>query len=542
MNSSMKTSKILILFFVIFLFADYLRTVTDAMIDRSADNLLYCGIAIMWATYLKRRIPDKRMQKVLIGLAMNLVLLFLIRTCKYVLFEKNTILWYMYYIPLTFMPLMLYLMTKRIGEIQVEDTEKSDKYYIAGFILLNLMILTNDLHQLVFRFTTPGDIDTYTYGIGYVLTIAWIAIFILLGLYNLYRVCRLPQSRGKFWVVITPLLIGIGAIVLDIFHMVPMINDTKIYQFQEVVLVMVIATVEACIYIGLIPSNDGYEEIFENSSINACIVDHKNQVVYSSCEKNMIREDVRLAANIDNVMIDDFTRLHACGINGGMVYFTEDIREIVKLNHMLEEATEVISAEQEMIEAENQMIADEVLYKTKSKLYDDIARIVHPQVLMIEDCLSRCERESEEFCNYMAKAMVLNAYIKRRINLSLIAMEQEQISLTELGLAIAESLTYLTYSDIITNVLNDVKNMMINAKRCIETYDAFEKLIEVYYENMTACMVTIDEKQNLPILRITVETTVGTSLLSKYFEEYEVFEDEDAIGVTISLLEGGGAL
>ncbi|MDO5156236.1 MAG: histidine kinase N-terminal 7TM domain-containing protein [Eubacteriales bacterium] len=512
------------------------------MIERSAENLLFCIILIIWAVNLRRRILDAQIQKILISLAMSIVFLFGIRTAKYTIFDKNTILWYMYYIPLTMMPLMVFFMAKRISGQQASDGNRFDRYLLIGLVFLNGMILTNDLHQLVFRFTTPGDIDTYTYGMGYIITIVWIATFVLLALYRLYRVCSLPQSRSKIWVPVIPLLMGMIAIVIDIFHMVPMINNTKIYQFQEIVLLMVIFIVEACIQIGIIPSNDGYEEIFTNSKINACITDHSNQVVYSSDEQHIISEAVRREGNTKKIMLDAYTRLHASAINGGVVYYTEDIQEIVKLNHMLEEAAEVISAEKEMIEAENQLLADETMYKTKNRLYDDIARIVRPQVLMIEECLTGCEQKPEAFDTYMSKAMVLNAYIKRRINLSLIAMEQEQISLTEISLAIAESLTYLNYSKISTSILNNVKNKTADADCCIKAYDAFEELLEAYYEKMSACMVTIDEKMDQTILRMTVETTVGASLLSKRFNAYEVFEGEDMIDVTISLLKGGGAL
>lgn len=540
MANYLRKSKNIILLVVLFLFAEYLRIISDQMIEKSAENLLFCVILIMWAAYLRRRILDEQTRKVLINLAMSIVFLFVVRTAKYTIFDKNTILWYMYYLPLTMMPLWLFFMSERIGG-QTPRRGRLDKVYILGLVLLNGMILTNDWHQLVFRFKIPGNIDVYSYGIGYVITILWIAIFSLHTLYNLYRVCSLPQSRNKFWVPLVPLLIGVMAIALDLFQLVPRVNDTKIYLFQEIVLLMVIFIVEACIYIGIIPSNDGYEEIFANSKLNACITDDSGRVAYSSDEDHTISEEMRLAGKSKSVMLDEYTRLHASTINGGVVYYTEDIQEIVKLNHMLEEAAEVIAAENEMIAAENKLLADEALYKTKNKLYDDIARIVRPQVLMIEECLQNCEKDPAAFRTYMAKATVLNAYIKRRINLSLIAMEQKQIPLAELGFAVAESLTYLNYSRIATNILNNVKAGTAEANSCIRAYDAFEELLEAYYDKMSACMVTIDEKKDKTILRVTVETEVGASLLPKNFETYEVYADEDMIDVTISLLKGGAA-
>lgn len=424
MRSFLKKSKNFIWFWALFLFAEYLRILADNAIERSAENLLFCIIVMIWAVSLRRRIFDAQMRKVLLGLAMSVVILFVVRTCKYVIFDENTILWYMYYIPLTMMPVYVFFMTRRIKRQQASDTNRLDICCGVGLVLLNGMILTNDLHQFVFRFETPDDINTYSYGIGYMITIAWIAIFVILALYTLYRVCRLPQSRSKIWVPVIPLVIGTMAIAMEVFHMVPKINDTKIYLFQEIVIPMVVFIVESCIYIGIIPSNDGYEEIFANSKINACKTDDEGQVVYSADEKHMISEELRKEGKNKRVMIDDYTRLHSTAINGGMLYYTEDIQ------------------------------------------------------------------------NYMAKAMVLNAYIKRRINLSLIAMEHAQMQLEELSLAIEESLTYLKYSKKSTSILNNVRKGRADADSYIKVYDAFEELLEAYYEKMSAYMVTIDEKKD----------------------------------------------
>lgn len=539
MISSIKKYKNIILLLVLFLFAEYLRVVTEFLIDRSADNIVFCMIAMIWAVYLKRRIIEEKTQKVLLGLAMSIVVLFVVRICKYAIFDKNTILWYMYYLPLTTVPLLVFFMSRGDMSKKRKNAAIFEKCCIGGLVLLNLMILTNDLHQLIFRFTTPGNIDKYTYGIGYWITLGWIVGFTLTALYNLFRVCSLPQSRSKIWIPLIPMTICVLALVLDLFHAVPMVNNTKIYQFQEIFLFMIISIVEALIYIGIISSNDGYEEIFTSSEVNACITDQTNKVVYSSDSHHMINEENRIAANTKKVMIDDYTRLHLRNISGGAVYYTEDIKGIVTLNHKLEEVAEVISDENAMIEAENKLLADEAMYRTKNKLYDDIARIVRPQVLMIEECLEGCEREPERFTTYISKASVLNAYIKRRINLSLIAMENEMLSLEELHLAIAESLYYLKYSDVFCSIMNEIDEGNVDAKLCIGVYDYFEQLIEAYYDKMSALMVTIDEKKGNPVIRITIETTAGSIPLLRPSYKHEVYEEEDTVRVTISISEGG---
>lgn len=522
-----------IFFLLLFIIAEYMRTVLDFPIEKSADNLLFCLIVMVWMVQIRRRIIEDMPRKIITGLAMSLLLLYVVSIAKYILFEKNTILWYMYYIPLTSMPVLAFFLSK------YRDWKRGYLWCVAGLIPINLMILTNDWHQMVFRFREPGNIRDYTYYPGYVIAILWIAGFAAAALYHLYRSCRLPQVRNRIWVPMIPVFMGVLMLVLSVTGKVPVVNNSIVWRFQDVVLFMVIAIADVLIQTGILPSNDGYEEIFVSSGINACITDGDNRVIYSSDPEQLIDQEKRMAACDGRVMVDDYTRLHAEKINGGMVYFTEDIRDIVELNHKLEEAAEVISDENAMIEAENQLLADEAEYKTKNKLYDDIAVLVHPQVLMIEECLGKCEQDSEHFAEYLAKAAVLNAYIKRRINLSLIAMENEDLPLAELSFAMSESLIYLKYSDVVTDIFNHAEEKNIKAECCIGVYDYFESMLEAYYDRMSAVMVTVDEKKGRTAVRITLETDCGKDLLLPCPFPAEIYEEEDMISVTILLAEGG---
>lgn len=525
--------KNLIFLLLLFFLAEYARVVLDFLIEKSADNLIFCLIIMVWNIQIRRRIIEDRPRKFFTGLAMSLFFLYVIRTAKYILFDKNTILWYMYYIPLTVIPVLSFFLSK------YREWKKNYLWCIAGLIPLNLMILTNDWHQMVFHFRNSWDINDYSYYPGYVITILWIAFFSIASMYNLYRSCSLPQVRNRIWVPLIPFFMDVILLVISVAGKIPVINNTIIWSFMDVVLFMIIAIVEALVQTGILPSNEGYEEIFANSGVNACITDGDNRVVYSSDREKLIDEEKRNAVGVGRVMVDDYTRLHANPINGGTVYFTEDIRGIVELNHKLEEAAEIINDENVMIEAQNRLLADEAVYKTKNKLYDDIATIVHPQVLMIEECLEKCEQDSEFFAKYMAKAAVLNAYIKRRINLSLIAMENEAFPLTELSLAMTESLIYLKYSNVATDIFNNVEEKSINAEQCIGVYDYFQSLLEAYYDQMSAVMVTFCEKQRRTEVRITLETDRGRELLQQCSFPHEIYEDEDLVSITILLSEGG---
>ncbi|MBQ1171985.1 MAG: hypothetical protein IIX48_05230 [Lachnospiraceae bacterium] len=62
--------------------------------------------------------------------------------------------------------------------------------------ILDLLVLTNDLHQLVFIF--PADavvwMDDYHHAIGYFLTVVWLLLCVVIALVTMLFKCRIPHS------------------------------------------------------------------------------------------------------------------------------------------------------------------------------------------------------------------------------------------------------------------------------------------------------------------------------------------------------------
>ena len=142
-------------------------------------NMIYIGLAMAWGFSISRRTlhrDDRRW--LLLGCAMAVLWLFL-RAVKYRFFSDDTItrhLWYLYYVPQILAPLFSLFAALQLG--RREDDALSRKWYLL-FIPAALLIggvLTNDLHQLVFR-AVPGAATLeadYTHGWMYYLAMTWI--------------------------------------------------------------------------------------------------------------------------------------------------------------------------------------------------------------------------------------------------------------------------------------------------------------------------------------------------------------------------------
>ena len=62
--------------------------------------------------------------------------------------------------------------------------------------ILFLLVMTNDLHRLVFTFPR-GMAEENGYAVGYYLVWGWLTICALMLLFVLYHKCRIPGSRRK---------------------------------------------------------------------------------------------------------------------------------------------------------------------------------------------------------------------------------------------------------------------------------------------------------------------------------------------------------
>ena len=147
--------------------------------------------------------------------------------------------------------------------------------------MLIALFLSNDVHQLAFRFR-PGFenwVDNYSYGVLYYLAIAWIVGCVLAALMITVRFSTV-NGTGKSGLlplgVILLALAGVGVYVfMDFRH-------TRIMNVPELFCFCVASFWEACLQTGLIPSNTGYDLLFKNSHLCASITDEGGKTVYDS--------------------------------------------------------------------------------------------------------------------------------------------------------------------------------------------------------------------------------------------------------------------
>lgn len=187
--------------------------------------------------------------------------------------------WYLYYIPLIFIPLLMFLSVLYVGRPHSRPISRRWKLLYIPAVLLVVGMLTNDIHQLAFGFPDglAGWNDTdYTYGPVYYAVVVWIAVLFIAIMVIVFARCAVPANRKKIWVPALTFAIGIIytlLIVLNIHNVL-----TEMLRVPEMGCVLFAAFMESLIIVHLFPSNDSYSDFWNASSIGAGIMDERTGI------------------------------------------------------------------------------------------------------------------------------------------------------------------------------------------------------------------------------------------------------------------------
>ena len=495
-------------------------------------NLIYIGLAMAWGFSISRRTlhrDDRRW--LLLGCAMAVLWLFL-RAVKYRFFSDDTItrhLWYLYYVPQILATLFSLFAALQLG--RREGDALSRKWYLL-FIPAALLIggvLTNDLHQLVFR-AVPGAATLeadYTHGWMYYLAMTWIVGLLLATGIIVYRKCRVSESRRYAWI---PLCVFLGGFALCALSFA---NIYTFHKMPECFCLTFAAFWESCLQVGLIPTNGHYRFFFSESTVAAQIVNGRGEPVYRAKNAPNLTPDQLEAAACESILLNADTRLQSAPVQDGRVYWLEDISKINRIQAQLAEINARLSEENELIQAENELKRQRAQIEEQNRLMDAMLSLVQPQLLAINRLLSDKSAQS------LKHICILGAYVKRRVNLALICDKKMVVPVDELAHCIRESLTYLTQYGAVCALHQEGRDS-VSSREAQTAYDFFEDCLEAALPSFSALMVRLECGERFSI-RLMLEDAAGLPNVDQYrtLGKLTIDDADGALCATLSFDRGG---
>lgn len=477
------------------LFRDNFKSISSNIII----FLLFVFSAFIWISQIKRRIIHPKVQKYLVATGYMVILLIFVRTVKFVFFPDGHIacrfIWYFYYAPQTFMALFMFFAVLHavlhIGKSQNQTISKWWRLLYIPATLIVLFVLTNDFHQLAFKFIDGFDNwNKYTHGIGYNLAILWVIILFLAILIISLSRCAVSDYRKNIWKPLVPLLVGM--IYIIIFFIDSNNIFMQLFKTTEIICFIFPAYIESLILAQLFPSNDNYEALWSASNLSGGIISLKGDICCRSKKCVSVTLEQIIKAEHENVPLNDgniILKSHA--INGGYGYWVRDISDINKITDELENLGDLLMQEQIMLEKENRISEEKAKIEQQTMIYNEIAKSSQNQIEKLKGLLENPPENEKDFETIMKYIAILNAYIKRHSNMVLYLHRKSCFNSDELRYAISESLEYIQLYGI-TAYGNYQGEKTVSGKYVLLAYEIFEAAIESAIPGADAVMVNLE--------------------------------------------------
>lgn len=403
-------------------------------ITRSA---IYIGIIASWGVSVRKRIIQVSVRRYLSCISALMVAWLTFRSAKFHFVQNPTLshqLWYWYYLALLFIPLFALFVSVSLDKPENYRLPKKLLYLYIIPTLILLMVITNDLHQLVFIFPN-GEIvidGLYEYGIGICFVVGWQIICGSIAVAIMIARCRIKTNKALLSLPIVPLITAMVYILIYSFNF-------KFFNFilgdMTVTLCLLITSVfECCIKCGLIQSNVGYDSMFAATTISSQITDSDFNVIHTSATAMSTSKEAMAKAVSEPVLLDENTVLKGHAIRKGYVFWNEDITELVNVSRELEMTHEELIDTGDVIKEESKQKKYWLQIVEENKLYDIIEEQTASQIAFLKAAISKLKDTDDlnEAKKLLGEIVVVGTYIKRKSNLILICGEKNAVDAKEL--------------------------------------------------------------------------------------------------------------
>lgn len=359
---------------------------------------IFLIVFIIWTFTLQYRIFQNSIKKYVVNIGVLLVFWIIVRIVKSVINEDITnLLWYLYYLPMIFIPTLYYLCSKKILENQ-----KKSAYVIPIVVssILFLLVLTNDLHRLVF--SALDESYNYERRLGYFLICVWI-FYQLIESTIVLGVRKMSKDKDwRFSIVFLPIIVGL---VYTILYVKNVSFIVKI-DFSLVLIFLFFIGIESLLQFKLIPNNTRYKKPFIKSNLNMAIISNRGNVVLETLNKitvpDYIIDDI-LNKKVKKKYNNDYEILE---ISNGYAITMRNNEGIKKLRNEINKKNNELIKQQELLKNEQSIREKIYELELKKEINSELENNIREKKQEIESLLDLSENiDKDENISITSKKM-----------------------------------------------------------------------------------------------------------------------------------------
>ena len=473
---------------------------------------LYLLLFALWGFSLDRRIIQRQTLHCLHLTAALMLLWLILRTLKYSVVTgpaAGRYIWYLYYLPMLFLPLLWVYIALSMGKS--EDYRLSRGIGMLSIIpaALFLLVITNDLHQQVFAFKSgvPGlpVSGTYSYRPLYFICLGWMVVCMAFSLVCLFRKSRIPSGEGKR---IMPFVLGCAMLLYGILYLSGIPAVRWWFGDMNVMFCLLYAAIyESCIRCRMIPSNTGYVELFEATTLAACIADRSGRIVLRSRAAD---ENMTCPQEGQRIVRPDGMRISSAPISGGYAVWQDNVRQLAELRTRLN--ANKVEMERNKKKLKDAYLVQKSLHELteKNRIYNELEAKHSRQTAQMRQMLERCERSGPaERRSLLKKVLLLGTYIKRSANLYFLSSEYQWLPQQELRLTVDEAVRTLTACGTECGVIYRTTGPM-RTSEVVRLFDLLEIVAETTVDDLRSLFISISDSA----MDLSVECAADLSVVA----------------------------
>ncbi|HZJ86668.1 MAG TPA: hypothetical protein VFC75_00455 [Erysipelothrix sp.] len=210
-----------------------------------------------WAIHIQQYIVQIQLRRYMGFISMLMMLWMFLRFTRFYLFDEQLFisrhLWYLYYIPMIYIPLNSFLFSLYFGRSITWSAPKHYKILNLISLFFLMLVLFNDKLQAIFIFEDINDFNNYQYGPMYYLMIIYLIVLIFSMLINLVH--KSFNHRKNNLVAIPFIVLAFGLMYVYIYIFMPQFVFLKYFDLTFMMVYINIIFLESVIMSGIITVN-----------------------------------------------------------------------------------------------------------------------------------------------------------------------------------------------------------------------------------------------------------------------------------------------
>lgn len=510
-------------------------------------TVLYLFMLFLWCRKTYIRVVSRRLKALFVSSSVLVMLWFVFRLIKYTTEDLllGRYMWYNYYLAIIFLPLL----SLHIALIlRNPEAKRLGRFYsVMGTIALALylLVLTNNLHNFVFKHYGAGNADSdYSYNWGYYLIYAWVGCVAILTFILVIRESRIILSGFYFMYPIGLLLVGctysiVAMLLKQNYGIKPFFDNTPLYCW------IFCAIWEFFITAGLIPTNRYYVEYFNESLLSAYITDKSGNILYQSKNADPLTEEEYYALmESGKITCDDDSEAYVYSMKNEYVIYEYDTTEVMDMIEELEDARENLMGEKFIRQKANEAEAARIRIEEKEYIFEKLTAATISQLRRIRENMKLIkDSEGDAEKKLWEETVILGTYVKRCSNLLLLQEGDPKISVIELQLSVQQTMENLKLMGVNTGMMFKAEGYT-NVDPILQCYELFENIIEWDLRGLKGIHVMFSMRAEQCIFLIEAECEKGFEdfVYFEYIGKLEVETEDNTISASLiwnNSLKGG---